>query len=215
MLLAIDTATHHASIALHDGVTVRGECTWEAANRHTVTLIPHIRAMFKETMVSVEDLEAIAVCIGPGSYTGVRIGVAVAKGLAMVRKLPMVGCNTLDVVVAAQPPDSRPLCAFFTAGRRRVGYARFRWLESAWRAETEVKLVTWPEFVEHIEEPSLVVGEINAEGVKALEVISDLVELPPPAWRLRRAGFLADLAREHLCKGVSSDPLHVNPVYVR
>jgi tRNA threonylcarbamoyladenosine biosynthesis protein TsaB len=171
--------------------------------------------MLNETAVSVEDLEAIAVCIGPGSYTGVRIGVAVAKGLAIVHKLPMVGCNTLDIVVAAQPPDSRPLCAFFIAGRRRVGYARFRWIESAWRAETDVRLVTWSEFVEDVEEPSLVVGEINAEGVEALEAIRNLVELPQPAWRLRRAGFLADLAWERLYKGRASDPVHVNPIYVR
>jgi tRNA threonylcarbamoyladenosine biosynthesis protein TsaB len=171
--------------------------------------------MLDETTVSVADLEAIAVCIGPGSYTGVRIGVAVAKGLAMVHGLPMVGCNTLDIVVAAQPPDSRPLCAFFTAGRRRVGYARFRWVESAWRAETDVRLVTWAEFVEHIETPSLVVGEISTEGVEALEAIRNLVELPQPARRLRRAGFLADLAWERLHQGCASDPAHVNPVYVR
>ncbi len=215
MLLAIDTATHRASIALHDGLIIHGEYTWEAANRHTVTLVPHIRAMLSETAVSVEGLEAIAVCIGPGSYTGVRIGVAVAKGLAMVHGLPMVGCNTLDIIVAAQPPDSRPLCAFFTAGRRRVGYARFRWIESTWRAETDVMLVTWSEFVEHVEEPSLVIGEISAEGMEALETIRNLVELPQPAWRLRRAGFLADLAWEHLHNGHSSDPAHINPVYVR
>ncbi len=215
MLLAIDTATYCASIALHDGIMIRGEYTWEAANRHTVTLVPHIREMLKEAGRDVKDLEAIAVCVGPGSYTGVRIGVAVAKGLALAQRLPLVDCTTLEIVTAAQSPDPRPLYAFFTAGRRRVGYARFRWDISAWRAESEVALATWPEFAEKIEEPSLVVGEVSREGVKALDAIHELVELPPPAWRLRRAGFLADLAWERLRQGVSGDPVHVNPVYVR
>jgi tRNA threonylcarbamoyladenosine biosynthesis protein TsaB len=121
----------------------------------------------------------------------------------------------LDIIASAQSPDSRPLYAFFTAGRRRVGYARFRWCASAWYAETEVSLGTWPAFIEQVEEPSLVVGEVSEEGARALDAISELVELPQPAWRLRRAGFLADLAWERLREGVSSDPIHVNPTYVR
>ena len=57
MLLAIDTATSRASIALHDGHSVRGECTWEASNRHTVTLLPHIVQMLKASGITADDLE--------------------------------------------------------------------------------------------------------------------------------------------------------------
>jgi len=78
MLLAIDTATRYASIALHDEHTLRGECTWEANRQHTVTLLPHIYELLQETGITPEHLSAIAVCRGPGSYTGVRIGLAVA-----------------------------------------------------------------------------------------------------------------------------------------
>ncbi len=109
MLLALDTATQRASIALHDGSTLRAECTWEAANQHTVTLLPHIVQLLANSGLTADDITAVGVCIGPGSYTGVRIGVSVAKGLASSRKLPLVGITTLDVLVAAQPRDDRPL----------------------------------------------------------------------------------------------------------
>jgi len=218
MLLAIDTATHRASIALHDGDALRGECTWEAANRHTVTLLPHIVEMLEETGITAADLSALAVCIGPGSYTGVRIGVAVAKGLATAHALPMVGMTTLEILVAAQPPDPRPLYALFGAGRRRVGYARFRWHQSAWQVETEVTLATWSEFSEVLSatgDAALVMGEIGAKGRAALAALGDAVEIPSPARHLRRAGFLADLAWARLREGEQGDAAQVNPVYAR
>ena len=89
MLLALDTATQRASIALHDGSTLRAECTWEAANQHTVTLLPHIVQLLANSGLTADDITAVGVCIGPGSYTGVRIGVSVAKGLGV----PAVRCD--------------------------------------------------------------------------------------------------------------------------
>ncbi len=215
MLLAIDTATYRASVALHDGVTLRGEYTWEAINRHTVTLMPHITEMLEDCGMTSADLQALAVCVGPGSYTGVRIGVSAAKGLALALDVPLIGCTTLDILVAAQPPDPRPLYALFAAGRKRVGFRCFHWQATAWVSEDTIELATWPEFVAHITESALVVGEIDEMGLEALQSIANLVEVPAPAWRMRRAGFLADLAWARLQSGLTCDAVHVNPVYAR
>lgn len=200
MLLAIDTATFRASIALHDGAALRGECTWEAANAHTVTLAAHIADLLRQTGIAVTDLSGVAVCIGPGSYTGVRIGMAFAKGLALSQQLPIVGVPTLDILAEGQPPDNRPLYAIFAAGRRRVGYARYQFQEGRWRAASEIALATWQELLPKIEAPALVVGEIDLPGRKALESLGAAVTLPPSAWQLRRAGFLADIAWRQLRK---------------
>ncbi len=213
MLLAIDTATFRASIALHDGEQIVGECTWEAVNRHTVTLMPRIEALMESAGLRAADLTAIAVCIGPGSYTGVRIGVAVAQGLALSRGLPLVGLPTLDILAAAQPPDDRPLYAIFSAGRRRIGYARYRWSEG-WRAESEVELGTWAEFIAALEPPALVVGELSSEGREQLRAVEG-IEVPPPARHLRRAGYLADLGWTALRAGAESRPAMVKPRYLR
>jgi len=222
ILLALDTATQRASIALHDGSTLRAECTWEAANQHTVTLLPHIVGLLADSGLAADDITAVGVCIGPGSYTGVRIGVSVAKGLASSRKLPLVGITTLDVLVAAQPRDDRPLYPVFAAGRNRVGFARYRYREGGsrsagvgWQPETGVQVVTWRQFTEHLTLPAIVVGEIESGGREALRPLFGKVEVPEPARHLRRAGYLADIAWRRLRANQVDAPSALLPLYAR
>jgi tRNA threonylcarbamoyladenosine biosynthesis protein TsaB len=215
MLLALDTATHRASIALHDGVTLRAECTWESSNRHTVTLLPRVVALLAASDLTPDDVTAVGVCIGPGSYTGVRIGVAAAKGLAAARALPLIGVTTLDVLTAAQPKDDRPLYAVFAAGRRRVGYARYGWQSAQWDVETGVEVVTWETFAKSLELPAVVVGEIGESGWEALRDLEGEVEIPEPAYHLRRAGFLADIAWKRLRADQVDAPAALLPLYAR
>lgn len=205
MLLAIDSATFRASIALHDGHALRGECTWEAVNAHTVTLAPRIAELLQQTGVAVSDLRSLVVCIGPGSYTGVRIGIAIARGLALSQQLPLVGVSTLDILAEGQPPDERPLYAFFAAGRQRVGFARYQFQDGEWRATTEIALATWDDLLPRIETPALAVGEIDTAGRKALESLGTALALPPAAWHLRRAGFLAEIGWRQLRKSPHGD----------
>ncbi|MBN1877518.1 MAG: tRNA (adenosine(37)-N6)-threonylcarbamoyltransferase complex dimerization subunit type 1 TsaB [Anaerolineae bacterium] len=215
MLLAIDTATSYASIALHDGAILRGECTWEAANRHTVTLMARIEQMLSASELGPTDLTAVAVCTGPGSYTGVRIGVSAAKGIAIPRALPLVGVTTLDILVAAQPPDPRPLFALFAAGRKRVGYAIYRWRDLSWHVTTPVEIAGLSDLARQMTEPSLVVGEFPPQWENIQEVLGDYAEFPPPARHLRRAGFLADLAWMRLQAGDTHPLAEVVPLYTR
>lgn len=215
MLLALDTATQRASVALHDGMTLRAECTWESANRHTVTLLPRIVEILAASDLTAQDLTGIGVCIGPGSYTGVRIGVAVAKGLASSRKLPLVGITTLDILAAAQPQDTRSLYALFAAGRTRVGYARYRWREDRWRADTGVQVVAWDALADAVETPAILVGEIGAKGREAVQRLSGRLEIPNPARHLRRAGYLADLAWVRLRAHQVDAPSALLPLYAR
>ena len=215
MLLAIDTATYRASVALHDGRVLRGEFTWESRNRHTVTLLPRIVRLLSDHSLDARDLTAIGICIGPGSYTGVRIGVSVAKGLASARKLPLIGVSTLDVLVAGYPRDPRPLLALFAAGRRKVGYARYRWQDDRWRSQTGVQVETWSELASAITSPSIVLGEIGEEGWEILRSMYDKVEVPAPAQHLRRAGYLADIAWQRLRNNQIDAPSALLPLYAR
>lgn len=215
MLLALDTATSRASVALHDGTTLRAECTWESSNRHTVTLLPRVVQLLASSGLTADDVTAIGVCLGPGSFTGVRIGVSVAKGLASARKLPLVGITTLDILVASQPKDDRPLYALFAAGRKRVGYARYQWRGEQWQAESGVQVATWAEFVNALKLPSVVVGEIEPAGWEALRKLFGRVEIPRPAWHLRRAGFLAEIAWKRLRANQVDAPSALLPLYVR
>ncbi len=111
LLLAIDTATRTASLALHDGARVRVELSWESQDHHTVELTPRIAGMLAQLEVTVNDLTGIAVALGPGSFTGVRVGIAAAKGLAISRRLKLVGVPTLDILAQAMQDTQMPVVA--------------------------------------------------------------------------------------------------------
>ena len=108
MLVAIDTATRTASLAIHDGQRVLYEATWQAGWRHTVQMTSRLVAAMDSIALDLESLTGVAVALGPGSFTGLRVGMALAKGLVLARNIPLVGIPTLDVLAAAQGRDRRP-----------------------------------------------------------------------------------------------------------
>ena len=107
MILAIDTATQYAGLALYNQDGIYTEESWYAGRNHTVELMPRIIRILKLANLKVAALTALAVSLGPGSFTGLRIGLATAKGLALPHKLPVVGVPTLDIV--AYPFQDRTL----------------------------------------------------------------------------------------------------------
>lgn len=213
MLVAIDTATRVASLALHDGFKVRYEVTWEAGWRHTVHLMPRLVAALEDLDLGSESLSAVAVTLGPGSFTGLRVGLAAAKGLVLARGLPLVGVPTLDVVAAAQGRDRRPLVAVLQAGRRRICVATYRW-RKGWQRREEPRLTTWETLAAGVEKPTLFCGEVDERGAKVLARVGELATLLSPAHRLRRAGFLAELAWTRIRQGQTDDPVTLVPVYL-
>ena len=130
MLLAIDTATDQMSIALHDGETLLADITLHVGRQHSAQLAPMIEQMMTVTGRRPEDLTALAVAVGPGSYTGTRIGVALAKGMAAVRNLPLVPVTTLEIVVQqCHPAMNTTLLATVSAGRQRVIWATYQYAD--------------------------------------------------------------------------------------
>jgi tRNA threonylcarbamoyladenosine biosynthesis protein TsaB len=215
MLVAIDTATDQASLALHDGFRVRVEQTWEAPHRQTTELTARLSEAMGQLDLRPEGLSAVAVTKGPGSFTGLRIGLAVAKGLAMAQRLPLVGVPTLDVVASAQGRDRRQLGAVLQAGRGRICIAIYRWQFGGWQVQEEARLTTWTALAEEISEPTLLCGEIDKEGADLMARLGDRILLLPPAWRLRRAGFLAELGWQRLNQGQVDDPATLSPIYLQ
>ena len=188
MLLAIDTSTNHISLALHDGFQLRVEYNWEAPRRHTVDLVPRTVAALAQLEMGAKHISGVAVARGPGSFTGLRAGLAVAKGLVMARGLPLVGIPTLDILAAAQWPDERPLFAILQAGRGRICVVPYRWSEEGWAAQEAPRLTTWPNVVADLDAPTLFCGEVDRRGATTLASAGELAVLLPGAMRLRRAG---------------------------
>lgn len=224
MLLAIDSATQFLSLALHDGVQVLHEQTWHSANQHTVELAPAVQTALQRTNA---HLSAMAVAIGPGTYTGLRVGVSFAKALAAARNIPLVGVMTHDILAAAQPQHKGTLMVVVGAGRGRIAAVSYGWRKDRWRVKGEAATFDWETLLTGIDSPTLITGEVEAAGIVSIEAAQrdgKTVTLAPAALRLRRASFLAEEGWQRLRDtdglapdGVSAafEAARVMPLYVK
>ncbi len=214
VLLAIDSATRVPSLALHDGQQVVAELTWNTSNRHTVELTPAIQYLMARSQVALGDLGALAVSQGPGSFNGLRIGFSVAKGLALALNIPLIAIPTLDVMAAAQLPFGGALIAVIQAGRGRVCAESFRWHDSGWTSQHDLQIISWEGVLDRIVNATIITGEIDPEGRAAIDRSGKPIQLAAPAFALRRAGFLAELAWARWRSGHMDDPGAVVPLYL-
>ncbi len=125
MLLAIDTSTRHASAALYEESEVVAESTWLARENHTTSLLPQLLHLFELSGSRLESIRAVAVATGPGSFTGLRIGLSLAKGLALARGIPVVGIPTLDGMAQAFAQQALSIWAVLQVGRGRFAAASY------------------------------------------------------------------------------------------
>ncbi len=124
MLLAFDTATSAVTVALHDGRGVVAESTVVDPLRHGELLMPGVQRVLAEADVSPRDLTRIAVGVGPGPFTGLRVGIVTARTMAAVLQVPVVGVCTLDVLAGAVRVDG-PFAVATDARRKEVYWAEY------------------------------------------------------------------------------------------
>ena len=214
MLLAIDSSTQWMGLALFDGSQVIGETVWQTHNHHTVELAPAIHEMLGRCGLPASDLKVIGVALGPGSFTSLRIGLAVAKGIALALHLPLVGVPTLDIVAAAEPLSELPLAAVLQAGRARLAVGWYNYMFGSWQAQGEAHVTTIDELSDAIRKPTLVVGELNAHERQVLARKRKNVLLASPARSIRRPSYLAEIAWQLWQKGKIADVVTLSPIYL-
>lgn len=214
MLLAIDTSTECIGIALFNGTNILAEQTWRSKNYHTVELIPAIKEMLTRTQTKASSLTGVGVALGPGSFTGLRIGLSAAKGIALGQNLPVAGIPSLEVLAAAQPGLRRPMLAFLAVGRGRYAYVRYQYKNGAWQAVSEIAVNDIRAMAATIKSPTYVVGEMDAEERQILGRKWKTARLAPPSLCLRRPAVLAELAWAKIQAGHADDTASLAPIYV-
>ena len=214
MLLAIDTSTEWIGIALFNGTNVLAEQIWRSKNYHTVELVPAIKEMLTKTQTKASSLTGIGVALGPGSFTGLRIGLSVAKGIALGQKLPVAGIPTLEILAAAQPGLRRPMLAFLEVGRGRYAYARYQYKQGSWQAITDIAVNDIRDMASTIKSPIYVVGDMDAEQRQILGRKWKTARLASPSLCLRRPAVLAELAWAKIQAGQADDAASLAPIYV-
>jgi tRNA threonylcarbamoyladenosine biosynthesis protein TsaB len=214
VLLAIDTATRMIGLALYDGVQVLCESIWRSPDHHTIELAPAVEETLANTGIHISKVGAIAVALGPGSFTGLRIGLALAKGLSLAQRMPLIGIPTLDSLAAAQPIADLPMSAVLQAGRGRLATGWYQAKRGAWQSIRKIEILTAEELAERIESPTLVCGELDEEERRLLARKRKIVLLASPAQSLRRPSFLAELGWRRWQAGDVDDPASLSPIYL-
>jgi tRNA threonylcarbamoyladenosine biosynthesis protein TsaB len=213
MLLAIDTSTSTTGIALFDGEKVLAECTWQGPGYQTVELAPEIGLLLRRVGRKTVNVKAVAVATGPGSFTGLRIGIALAKGLALSGGRDLIGVPTMDVIAQAQPKFDTRLYVVLEAGRGRLAGMWYKWGRVGWQSDGELDLVQQEELPDLIDEEASVCGELSKEVRKLLRKEGHVSQVSAASCH-RRPGFLAELGWNRLRKGEGSDPKTLSPIYI-
>ncbi len=213
LLLALDTSTHWVSVALYDGANILCEHTWLSRDYHTVELAPTVQGAFDRLGMTARQVTCVAVAIGPGSFTGLRVGIALAKGLAIGGRLPLVGVPTLDILATAQPALNLPLIAALRAGRGRLALRRYAFQEGCWQAQSDYQILTAEQLVSLLDRPTWLCGEFDASERQTLAAHPN-AHLASPSLCLRRAGKLAELGWALWQAGQVADPVTLSPIYL-
>ncbi len=214
MILAIDTSTQWMGLALYDGSQILYEKVWRTNRRHTVELVPSIQNCFFESGLEIPAVTAVAVALGPGSFTSMRIGLAVAKGLSLALHIPIIGIPTLDIAAYGQPVQDLPLFCILKVGRGRFAAQEYRSNGKIWKSAGELLTLTPQELEERVNAPTLICGEMDAQDRRTLERRWRNALVASPAANMRRPAHLAELAWVRLAAGQIDDPISLAPIYV-
>lgn len=214
MELSIDTASEIASLALSREGVLQAELSWRCRRNHTTELLPAIDRLLAQMGATKQDIAAVFVCTGPGMYTGLRVGVSTAQGLAYAFRLPVVGIGRLELDAYQHAAFPGRIVAVHRAGRGELAWAAYR--SRPWRQVTAPRL-DWPEdVVRRARGRTLFCGEVDDELAKAIaEALGARAVIASPAASVRRAAFLAELGHERLAAGEGQDAVSLRVVYLR
>ena len=212
MLLAIDTSTRNAGVALAREGQVISSRSWRSAVNHTSELMPATAQLLESAGLTARDLDGIVVALGPGGFSALRVGMSVAKGLAMATGRPMVGIGTLDAEAQPYLQSGLPVCALLDAGRSEVSSGCFG---ADGQRTREDRICPPSELLDELAGPLLFCGEGTPPRASLIrERLGDKAVLAghSPASRL---WALAQLGQQRLDSGQVDDVRTLQPYYLR
>lgn len=217
IILGIETATMTGGLAIIDSGKLISEYTLSMKTTHSSRLMPELDWMLRDASLDKKQIECIAISIGPGSFTGLRIGLATAKGLAMGLDVPLVGIPTLDALANNIPYPIYQICAILDARKKEV-YSAFYKNENDILARKSNYDVMFPdELVKRIKEKTIIVGDaIGVYGDFLKEKLGEFAVFAPASQRLPRASVIAEMGIKRLEAGdvlnlASSEPIYIRP----
>ena len=224
LVLGIETATMTGGVALANDERVISEYTLNVRTTHTARLMPALDQVLRDSSVDKREIDGIAISIGPGSFTGLRIGMATAKGLALGLDIPLLGVPTLDALAYNIPFAMYQICTILDAKKKEIYYSLFRYVESQTgghigpplQRQVPYQVVPPADLVSQIDEKTIFLGDaVDAYGDFISESLGDLALFAPDVQRFPRAAAVAEIGLANLKAGEHLDVAFAEPIYIR
>lgn len=214
IVLGIETSGNVGSVALLDGERAIGELSFEKGMIHGRELVPAIQEILTQASLHPADVDLIAVDLGPGSYTGLRVGLATAKGLAYALKKELIGVSSLDALAENVPAEGRQfLCPLIDARWKQVYCALYEAANGAWRKILDDHAVLPEAIASRIDVRTTIFGD-GVDRYRDILLRNGGVE-GPAAWNIPKASTVAKLGAKAYHGGLRHDPTTLAPRYLR
>jgi tRNA threonylcarbamoyladenosine biosynthesis protein TsaB len=215
-LLAVDTSTRSCSVAVMTEDRIASELTSVSSRTHTTHLMAMIREALALAHTEPAALDGFAVTVGPGSFTGLRIGISTVKGLAFACGKPCVGISSLEALAAACPPHPHAICSIMDARKGQVYTAVFRQQGAGVLRIGEERAVSPEDLLQREDPPGLFVGDgatLYAELIRSH--LGDGARIAAPELNYPKAATVARLARTAWAEHPERSSLPLRPRYLR
>ena len=213
IILGIETATQICGVAVTDDANLLGEYRLNLKNVHAERLVGAIKKLLDDLELVPHDLHGIAVSIGPGSFTGLRIGLSVAKGMAYALDLPLISIPTLEALAWQCPCDNGLVYAILRARSNYVYTAKYHKKESLVSLQDEITINRIDELQKQIKTGSFLIGETKEfinESIQNLKI-----QIIPEPYSLPSGLSIAILGTERFNRGETADIYATEPLYVQ
>ncbi|MBE9503586.1 MAG: tRNA (adenosine(37)-N6)-threonylcarbamoyltransferase complex dimerization subunit type 1 TsaB [Proteobacteria bacterium] len=215
-ILAIDTSTKGGSLALSCNDRIISETLLNVEVTHSETLLPAVKKILNDAGISLADIGLFALTIGPGSFTGVRIGVSTIKGFAFALEKPIAGVSTIEAMAHNFADTELTITPVLDARRGEFYTADFRWNKLEIERLSEDRAVSPETLTNTDREKTIFVGDgLTKLGKHLKERFGDMAILAPPSESYLKGSVIASLALKKYGIGETLDPASFTPTYLR
>lgn len=215
-ILAVETSTLAGGAAILDGERVLGEYTLNIKATHSERLMAAVDRLLQDCGWELADLEGVAVAIGPGSFTGLRIGVSTVKGLALALGIPIAAVPTLDALAATLPFAAHPVCPVLDAKKGEIYACLYHWADGGMVRDWEYLALAPEALCDRLTGPVIFVGDaVDTLGGVLSARLGDNARFAPAGRRLPSPGSVGALGHALLLAGQRVDPAALTPLYLR
>ena len=216
LFLCVDSSTMYGSVAIVSDSGCISEHSLVSRITHSKRLLTSIQTIMQECELKWPDLDGLAITIGPGSFTGLRIGLTTIKGICMATGLPLIGISSLEALACQFPYCSLPICPILDARKQEVYTALYHTTSGTIRTDMEPCVTGIDTLAANIHEPTLFVGDgVDVYKDTIIEKLATNALFAPPQLIFPKATATGTLALRQFNMNQFLDPASAAPIYIR